>query len=251
MKVVDCFCGLGPWRQRDPLLPWRVEETVSLMDHFGIDRALAYGNQAADSGYYPDANRVVSEAATRNDRFIPAFAIGPHAYDDAPGLDDYVAAMRAASAKAVWLRLPNTRPLVSFRPWLVGDILAMCAHKQLPALIHTEGMAPDDLHALCSDFPELRIILTGIGYNCDWWLYPLLRRHAGLFVCLAHLYIPPGGPMRFVRHIGADRLIFGSGLPHFSPGGLIGHVMYAELSDADKELILSGNLLRLLAEVQL
>jgi hypothetical protein len=40
MEIIDAYCGIGPWQKRDRLLPWRPEETLGLMDHFGITRAL-------------------------------------------------------------------------------------------------------------------------------------------------------------------------------------------------------------------
>jgi predicted TIM-barrel fold metal-dependent hydrolase len=104
---------------------------------------------------------------------------------------------------------------------------------------------------LCTDFPGLRLVLLGLSYREDPWLFPLLRRFETLYVCLGHFYIPAHGPMRFLEHFPADRLLFGSGLPFFSPGGLIAHVTYADIPDGDKEKILSGNITRLMSEVQL
>jgi hypothetical protein len=40
-------------------------------------------------------------------------------------------------------------------------------------------------------------------------------------------------------------------MPFFSPGSLIGHVMYAPVSDSVKAMILGGNLKRLIKEVLL
>lgn len=48
------------------------------------------------------------------------------------------------------------------------------------------------------------------------------------------------------RHLGAERVIFGSGAPLRSLGSAVMSVQYAELSDADRQAIFEGNLLRLL-----
>ena len=84
----------------------------------------------------------------------------------------------------------------------------------------------------------------------DAWLYPLLRHVPELRVCYGHYYIPSGGIERFVRHFGAGRLLFGSGLPVTTPGGLLGYVLYADLPQEEKALILGGNLEALMAEVR-
>ena len=60
-----------------------------------------------------------------------------------------------------------------------------------------------------------------------------------------------GGPARFARHLPVERLLFGSGLPFFSPGGMITHVTYSGLPESDQQKILAGNLERLISEVRL
>ena len=82
-------------------------------------------------------------------------------------------------------------------------------------------------------------------------MYPLLAQCPELRVCLAPRCITPLGIERFVARFGAARLLFGSGLPESSPGGLIGYVMYSDISDDDKAAILAGNVETLLREVEL
>ena len=45
--------------------------------------------------------------------------------------------------------------------------------------------------------------------------------------------------------------VFGSGLPHFSPGGLTTHLTYSTIAREDRDKIVRGNLERLLSEVTL
>ena len=52
-----------------------------------------------------------------------------------------------------------------------------------------------------------------------------------------------------VREGGANRVIFGSDLPGRSLASQLAKVMGADISDADKELILGGNLRRLVAPI--
>ena len=49
-----------------------------------------------------------------------------------------------------------------------------------------------------------------------------------------------------VSRVGAERFLFGSDYPTCSPGMNVGGVMYEEISDAEKELIFSGNAKRIL-----
>ncbi len=46
---------------------------------------------------------------------------------------------------------------------------------------------------------------------------------------------------RLVREVGAEKMVFGSDTPFLSPAGQLGRVLYAEISDDDKQRILAGN----------
>jgi len=251
MEIIDCCCGLGRWRSPDKLLPHDPEDTLELMDHFGIAQALVYSNFGSWNGALPESNQMLVETVAKSDRFIPAFVLTPLPYRWQAQADDFADQMRQAGAKAVWMWPQSDRHGHGLSLWRVAELLDLCVRHRLPLLLWAEGIEPDAIHAACSEFPDLRVILAGVGYSGDAWLYPLLRRHECLHVSLGHFYIPPGGVETFLAHFPAERMIFGSGLPQFSPGGLIGHVLYAQTDDATKEKILGGNLKRLLSEVQL
>lgn len=248
LDILDAFCGIGTWMHRDRLLPYRAEETLELMDHFGVRRALVHSNFTADGGFAPRGNHFLADAAAQSGgRFLPAFSMRPQVHRDEPSVDDSLQAMRAAGSRAVWL-VPASQ---CFWPWLYGDILGACVERKIPVFVHRDLGTPDQFVQVLEAFPGLRLVLAGVGYGDNWWLFPLLRRFPDVVVCLGHFYIPSYGPMRFLEHFPVERLIFGSGLPGFSPGGLIAHVTYADIPEESKARICSGNLERLLGEARI
>ena len=249
LEIVDAYCGLGPWRQRDPLLPYQPAEILKLMDHFGIAQALTYANQAADRGHADDANAILLQTAAAEPRFLPAAVLTPA--DGGAAWPARRAWPKQYGVRAVWLFPQSTGQAHGLWPWLVGELLEACSAHRLPLFLTMEQLTPNDVHELCRNFPALRVVLAGVGYTANDWLFPLLGKHPHLNVCLGQFYIPPLGPNDLVDAFGPERLIFGSNLPHFTPGGLLGHVLYSDLRDRDKALILGGNLRRLLAEVTL
>jgi predicted TIM-barrel fold metal-dependent hydrolase len=249
MKIIDANCGIGPWGWRDPLLPGTVAETAAILDSCGIERALAYSNLARTLASDRAINAATLAAAAADSRWLPAGVLTPRPYAGDPAPAEQVRALCAAGMRAAWLFPLGQQH--GLWPWLIGGLLAECVARRLPVFVSVEKLTPNDIWELGRQFPALRLVLCNLGYRADGWLFPLLRQYGEMRVCLGHTYIPPGAPERLVREFGARRVLFGSGLPEYAPGGLLGMVMYARLSDADKARILAGNLEQLLAEVQL
>lgn len=246
MPIIDAYCGIGPWGARDPLLPYTAEEYLPLMDACGVERALIYGRAVADYGWPPDANTLVVEIARAHPRFIPAFTLFAHAHAREHTVVQYLDEMQAAGARAAWLwPVPGSGSLL----WVHEEIYARCEELRIPLFISALRFGPDDLDKICTAFPRLRLVLAGAHYTADHWLYPLFRRHAELRLCYGHQYVSSQALERFTHEFDARRLLFGSGLPDFSPGSMVGMAQYAKLTDEEKELILGGNLETLLAEV--
>ena len=248
MKIIDACVGLGPYGWRNPVLPGTTAEVVAILDYCGIDSAVVFSNLTYATGF--DANASVLREINGNPRFIPAFRLEPQTYDAHPRPEDYRAAMRQAGAKVAWLR--PAWQAHGMQSWIIGDLLALCVTHRLPLFVPMDGgVSYDDVHRICSEFPALRLVLANIGYRSDAWLFPLLRRHPELRICLGQTYCTTLAPERFVQHFGPDRMIFGSGLPQCAPGGLIAMVAYAQLDDAVKQKIFAGNIEQLMNEVRL
>ncbi len=245
MPIIDACCGIGPWRDRDPLLPYTPSQILEILDYFDIEAALVHANLAASGASMADCQAHVREAQAFSPRFLPAFSFDPGPFRQ-PAESVVADAHQQGACGAVWGIPPaGLRPA----PWCLDDIFACCTYHRLPFFLDTQYFTPDDIHALCSAFPLLRAVITGIDYRVEEWLYPLLRKHRELRACCAPAFNPPLGIERLVAEFGSERLLFGSGLPHCSPGGLIGYIYCANIADEDKQNILSGNVERLLREV--
>lgn len=253
-KVIDCFCGIGAWAIRDPILPYSTDDIVAQMDRFHVDHALVYSNLLKYSHRPGEANAALPEIIGGNSRLTPAFFIAPAPYEPDGGISSCFDAMRLAGARALWLNTPFAPApniVLSYARWQIGQWMERCCHARLPVLLYVENTPPDTVDLICREFPDLRLIIVGAGYTRDSYLYPLLRAHHRLRVCLGHMYIPSGNPGLLLKHFSPDRLVFGSGLPEFSPGGMLAHVLYADISDSAKAAILGGTMQTLMDEVKL
>ncbi len=61
-----------------------------------------------------------------------------------------------------------------------------------------------------------------------------------------HALHTPGALELFAQRVGAERIVFGSGAPRHSIASSLYYVLQAELSDSEKELVLGGNIKRIL-----
>jgi predicted TIM-barrel fold metal-dependent hydrolase len=104
---------------------------------------------------------------------------------------------------------------------------------------------PDDLATLASRYPEQHFICAHAGGEWEQGIRAV--RHLPNVSVETSGFDATAGFVEFaVRELGAERVIFGSHLPSRSLGTELTKVTAAEITEAQKLLILGGNLRRLL-----
>lgn len=101
-----------------------------------------------------------------------------------------------------------------------------------------------DIAYLASIFPEATIIEAHLGGGGDWeWALKTLRNAPNVYVDTSGSVIDCGMIEKAVKHLGAERLLFGTDL---SMEEGVGKITGAEISEPDKSLIFGGNMKRIL-----
>jgi hypothetical protein len=107
---------------------------------------------------------------------------------------------------------------------------------------------PPDVAQLASRRPETPVICGHSGG--DWELgIRAVRASPNVLVGISGSFPTRGFVEMAVRELGAGRIIYGSDVPGRSFSSQLAKVHGAEISDADKELIFSGNLQRILTPI--
>jgi len=114
-------------------------------------------------------------------------------------------------------------------------------------LIVRSDIAWGEVASLLENFPRLRLLLLDTGYRADRYLFPLMDRFPNLYFDSA-TYLAHRQLESVVEQRGAERILFGSRLPLFTPASSLGVLASARISDADRLAIAGGNLRRLLGE---
>lgn len=131
--------------------------------------------------------------------------------------------------------------------WLITPLARWMIERGIPLFIwHTETDF-NELHALATALPELRIVVESqvrkIIYS-PHALIGLLKACPNTFAETSNLTSPLFEQV--LRYVGPDRLVFGSFLPANDPFVALGAILDTPMGDADRALIAGGNLRRLI-----
>jgi len=114
-----------------------------------------------------------------------------------------------------------------------------------PLLLSTEDLDWPGLDRLAGARPALTVLVTDIGYRALRRLVPVLHRRPNL-LALTTNFATHEGIEWFVEHLGADRLLFGSGTPRHDPGAAVARLQWSGLDDATVRQIAHDNAVRLI-----
>ncbi len=106
----------------------------------------------------------------------------------------------------------------------------------------------EDLDALCAAFPKMNFIVAHPGEH-DSFMQNLSRmeRYPNAYLDISGTGLFRYGMLRCgVDRVGAERFLFGTDYPICNPAMQVAGVEYERLTDAQRELIFSGNFKRLL-----
>ncbi len=111
-------------------------------------------------------------------------------------------------------------------------------------LVDSAEIAWAELGSILENHPKLNVLLLGSNWAYSHNVFAYFRKYENLYIdlsCMQSNYAIE----KLVNDYGADRIVFGSGLPKMSPGAARSFIDYAQISDEDKQKIAGGNLARL------
>lgn len=243
----------------DPIVgrPWTppegytgdVADLLSEMDRLGIARAVVRHRACLQAGPYV-GNEVLAEEIAGHDRLTPAWFLTPDGREPQFDVGAVVEEMAGKGVRLAWTD-PKAEGF-SILPWCSGPMYEALQARRIPLLLGYPDNSADDLDRVLSGFPELRVILLGasrVGRNR--MVYPLLARHANLYLCLGKTYSVHLGVEDLCRTFGHERFLFGMWFPESESGAPLTGLSYARIPDEARAAIACGNIERLLSEVKL
>jgi predicted TIM-barrel fold metal-dependent hydrolase len=239
--IIDCHChagkgdGLtGPWDTAAPLQKYFSRATKA-----GIDRTVLF---AAFHSDYAEANRQVAGiVASRPERFY-GFAFVNGDRDRGRVYKMLEIAVGRYGFKGVKVHRHDAR--------ITREICEAARTFSLPVLYDVMGEI-STVELLAQEYPTVPFIIPHLGSFSDDWraqtsFIHLLGRHP-------NIYTDTSGVRRFdllaeaVERAGARKVLFGSDGPWLHPAVELAKIRALNLRADDEQLILSGNLLRVIS----
>jgi predicted TIM-barrel fold metal-dependent hydrolase len=250
LELFDSFAMIGRSGHRDvQSLPDAAAFTAE-MDRHGIARSLVHHFVAREMDPL-EGNELAIKACRGSDRLVPCAVLYPSATNEFGDPEAYVERMVSDGGVRAFRFCPF-EGRYRFRPFVVGDWCEILAARGIPALVdfglqqHFWHHMPDyeSVHAICTAFPRLNVVIGHIGVESNRMLYATMRACPNLH-CDASTLIA-GFIEDAVGRFGTERVLLGTRMPMFDPAGQVGILRHSRLDGEALRLVAAGNLRRLI-----
>jgi len=250
MKFFDANCTIGKPQQKIPYVYETPEDLLKSMDHLGIEKTVvsSFKDQYGISGWtdFADKKEFLKSLSNYKDRLVPCLSlklagITPE-YDDKEYIDELL-------GEGITAFKFYTEKNTALLPWCFDRIAEqLIKHKAslfyniLPdgAPLSHLAASPENwnhLFNITKTHPELKVILFSPKLPVQLHYCINLMRHCDnvsldisgfqYWRCLELL----------TQKFGAEKLIFGSYAPYFEQAQFMLEIVYADISNEDKEKI--------------
>jgi len=241
----NAFFGHWPYW---PLPQTSGQDVLRLMDRFGIERA-AITSLRGLHGDWHEANIETLELAGRYpDRFAPIGCMSPMREGGADALQRFV----ADGGRGVRL-YPQLLQGYSLASPFADEVAATAGELGIPVIAPTRPMmnfrfAPlpiADLEGLAARHPGTTVILSGPNYLSEFrTVCETIPRYANLYIEVACMQ-GFQAVARLVSQVGADRVLFGTGMPLHAPACNVAKLEHARIEPDQLRAIAGENASRI------
>lgn len=245
--IFDVSAYLGEFGHFWPVEVTSAEGLIGLMDKFGVDRAAIC---SLNSILYDctEGNEEVVEATKQHpNRFVGITTLYPH---DQKRLVEFENSIDKYGMKGLELQ-PHYHQY-ELNDGTIDPFLEVAIKRKVPVFIplclsmnfNFPRVKMSEVSRLVNTYPEATYIIGKFSYEIEEVLR-LMKQHDNVFVETSGLQLMYGIE-RLVEEVGAERILFGSGMPIQEVGPALAKIRKAEIKGEERELILEGNAVTLL-----
>ena len=254
-RIWDAHSHLGSLPGNTP--EEHIEVLIRHMDKLGIERLLvSQGFEEYETHPTPEQVRVENDRVMRAVRHFPDRAYGS-VYLSPDNVEFSLQEFDRCVRDGPMVSIGELETDVRCNSPALDPIVLRAISLKVPILQHTwikttgnepGESTPFDLVELAKRHPQAQFICGHTGGNWEIGIRAI-RETRNIYAEIAGSDPTSGFTEMAVRELGAERVIYGSDVGGRSFASQVAKVLGAEISDAEKELILGGNLRRLLQPI--
>jgi predicted TIM-barrel fold metal-dependent hydrolase len=254
----DANCVLGRIARPQPVMLTNADDVLAELRRHQVTDVLATHAHAVERDI-AGGNAAMLELAADRPSVHPAWVLPQHTVLDIPDPEAYVDRMVSSGVRAARVA-PSPYGGYHVAEWALGPVWAELEHRHVPVLLAGSdlgrypdgpalGFSASNIYDICQRHPELPVVILRLNFSALRLIVGLMAECPNLYVETSYFTAHRGLEV-VVGRLGADRLIFGSGMPWGPPGPGIVSLMYAGLTEEQCDAIAGENLRRLLAGVK-
>lgn len=242
---VQSACG-----DKDPANPEVLDLTELLKEYerLGIGGALVHMQPDGREVDFELSNTRLFNVCRPHSEVLPCPIVVPNSGLDLADEEGQVNSAIFESSGAVCIR-PG-RDSWSLDPWCCDRLFKVLEERRMPVYCPAATVSFTVLAELAGRYPRLPLIHAETGYRSQRLLLPLLQAYPSIYLSIGNNYCVHRGVEQLVKEIGAERLLFGTGFPVSETMAAITMLMYALISDSEKEAVAGANFTRLLEDIR-
>ena len=248
MTFFDANVCYGPQKVQLPDVDYSLSALLRRMKEYNIQKVLTLHSVAREHDPAVGNARLLREIR-RHESLVPVWALLPHHTGEMDAPDRLIEQMTASGVKAAALFPSAGAHNFSLKRWSAGSLLDALAEHKIPVLLGIEQVGGmEGMAEFALTYPRLTIIASNVNYRADRVLFPAMDAAKNLHIETS-AYKTYFGLQEFVRRFGAERILFGSGMPAIDPAASVSMITWSGLPLEQQEMIAHGNIERILGEV--
>jgi predicted TIM-barrel fold metal-dependent hydrolase len=220
---------------------WRTEDVLKIMRQCGVAGGLVYSGLGKDYSPKYGNDRLVNELQ-KSERLFGCYVVLPNQPGDFYEPEDMIKDLRKKKMVAARM-FPRTHRYIPDERTM-GAIYSVLERARIPLFVDASEISMQELASILERHENLNVILGGLSWSYERMLFPLMDNFSNLHVDFSALQSNRIIEVMYEKY-GADRLIFGSGMPMKSLGAGRALIDYSEIPPEAKKKIAGGNLSRL------